>query len=297
MAWIKPRLLLAAVGEYTVVGVDPVAKRIRWRRFLPSGLEGLEATDTGFVLLLGPVGADGTKSNGPTRLVTVGSDGSLRSAVLDRIRSSFPDFTEPSPSNEYRRPGLAVDRVGKRAYEVGAGEPVAEVDLTTMTVTYHGGSRTLAKGVNGPQREATWIGDGQVAVTGTDAHAVVTKKNGRDDLHWWYTPAGLSLVDTRDWSWKLIDPDASSVLVANGLLLASAWIYDSEGPTQSGIGVAAYGLDGTPRFHLLDGAVVDVVAGAGFVYAWHNGVTVIDPVYGRVVNTVARADVFPLTSN
>jgi hypothetical protein len=86
------------------------------------------------------------------------------------------------------------------------------------------------------------------------------------------------------------------VLVANGLLLATAWIYDSTGPTVAGIGVAAYALDGTPRFHVLDGTVVDVWAAAGLVYASNKGVTVVDAGSGRIVNTVLRSDVVPLTA-
>ena len=54
--------------------------------------------------------------------------------------------------NQIRRPGLAVDPVGRRAFVVGAGEPVAEVDLQTLeekreqakTQEIHDAPRTVA---------------------------------------------------------------------------------------------------------------------------------------------------------
>ena len=292
IAWVRPRLIMAVLGEYAVVGVDPVAKRVVWSRPLPGMLSSVEPTADGFVLLLEAVPVDGKNVSGPTPLVTVGADGKVRSVVLDRIRSSSTAHSEPPPTSEYRRPGLAVDVAGNRAYVVGAGEPVAAIDLASLGVSYHGGSRVLAKAVNGPERHAVWIGNGLFAVTGVDAHATTTPGG---DEHWWYTPAGLSVVDTHDWSWSPIDPNATSVLVAGDELLATAWLYDSTGPTVTGIGVAAYTLDGAPRFHVLGNAVVDLYAAAGRVYAVGDGVTVIDSATGKIVHAVVRPAVFPLT--
>ncbi len=291
LAWLEPRLLVAVVDGFVAVGADPVSKRVRWRRYLPSQLEAIERTASGFAVLV-RAGDSPATGLGPTELVAIGAGGSLRTAVLDRIRSGLPDYTQSPPSTEYRQPGLAVDAAGGKAYVVGADEPVAEVDLATMAVTYHGGSRTLAKAVSGPQRSAVWVGDGLLAVTGTDGHV----EAGPSEEHWWVTPAGLSLVDTRDWTWRTIDRDATAVRVAGRLLLASSWVYDSNGPTVTGMGLAAYGLDGTPRFHVLGRSPVDVLTTwGGLVYAVHDGVTVVDPAAGRVVGAAARQDVYPLT--
>ena len=266
IAWLEPRLVVAVVDGFRAVGVDPVSKRVRWRVALPNQVESIERSPSGFVLLVRS-GEWPPSGIGPTTLLTIGAAGKLRSVLLDRIRSGA-DFTETPPTVELRRPGLAVDPVGNRAFVIGAGEPFAEVDLAAMTVAYHGGSgsRSLAKAVNGPERNATWLGNGLIAVTGSDAHSVVGTKDGQSFEHVWWTPAGLTLVDTKDWSSRLIDPNATSVEVANGLLLATAWTYDSAVSAATGIGLAAYSLDGTPRFHLLAGPVASIQAGAGMAY-------------------------------
>jgi hypothetical protein len=264
------------VDGFLAVGVDPVTTRIRWRRSLQKQLEAIRQVTNGFVLLAraGDPPATGVD---PTELFAIGADGRPRAIVLDRIRSGVPDYTRSPPSTEFRQPGLAFDGAGGKAYVVGAVEPIAEVDLTSMTVTYHGGSRTPAKAVSGPQRSAVWVGNGFIAVTGVDA--------------------GIALVDTRDWSWKTIDRDATAVTVAGGALLASAWIYDSDGPAMTGMGVTGYSLDGTSRLHILGRSVVDTAPSwGGLVYAIHDGVSVIDPASGRLVGTVSRSDVYPLTA-
>ena len=164
---------------------------------------------------------------------------------------------------------------GNRAYVIGAGEPFAEVDLAAMTVAYHGagaGSRSLAKAVNGPERTATWLGNGLIAVTGSDAHSVVGAKDGQSFEHVWWTPAGLTLVDTKDWSSRLIDPNATSVEVANGLLLATgpgiapgaasqAVSMTDIAPTVCArLGVELPDVDGRPIPVLSEGRPVDAVS-------------------------------------
>jgi hypothetical protein len=141
-----------------------------------------------------------------------------------------------------RLPGLAVDPGGRRAYVVDHGL-VAEVDLRTLAVGYHAPTRSTsllarirdwlepaahAKGGSARTRSARWLGGGLIAVTGADAQ------------HDRVLPAGLDLVDTRDWSIRTIDDDASDVRVAGDLLLA----------TTESTGLIAYGFDGDRRFEL-----------------------------------------------
>ena len=294
VTWVRPRLVLAAVGLFFVVAVDPVAQRVLWTRTLPNEFEEVQRSATGFVFLAPPSGADG-KDIGPTTLVSVDAAGAVRSAVLDRIQSGFHHDEQTGVFiGEQRRPGLAVDPVGNRAYVVGAGEPVAEIDLATMTVAYHGGSRSPEKALSGPIREARWLANGQIAVTGYDTRAWIDSEGQEQELT---TPAGLTLIDTRSWTSRPIDPDATSVAVSGELLLAYAWSYDATVAQASGIGVAAYALDGTPRFHVLDGPVASVQAGAGLAYIWRpveegsdeTRLAIVDLAAGRVLRTVSFA--------
>jgi hypothetical protein len=80
------------------------------------------------------------------------------------------------------------------------------------------------------------VGGGLLAVTGTDESSTGERRTR-------IGPAGLSLVDTRNWSTRTIDRGATEVRVAGDLLLA----------TGSAIGLTAYGLDGDKRFELLNG--------------------------------------------
>ena len=293
LAWVKPRLLIAVVDGFVVLGVDPVTKQVRWRQFLQNRLEAIHRVANGFVLLA-RAGESPATGLGPTELFAVGADGSTRSVALDSIRSGEPDYTTTPVNPESRIPGLAVDEAGGRAYVIGAGEPVAEVDLRSMSVTYHGGTRTLAKVISGPERTAVWLGNGLIAVTGTDAHVETVTVDGREEQHTWSTPAGLTVLDTRDWSWRTIDRNATAVVMSGPSLLASSSVYDSRGPADAGMGVAAYSLDGTPRFHLLGRSVVGLIASGTLAYAITDGVTIIDVASGRVVGTSRRSDVVPL---
>src|SRR5207244_3863367 len=60
------------------------------------------------------------------------------------------------------------------------------------------------------------LGNGLIALTGSNDHARVT--DGRYDIG--ADPAGLELVDVRDWTTRTVDPDASDVVVGAGLLFA-----------------------------------------------------------------------------
>jgi hypothetical protein len=102
-----------------------------------------------------------------------------------------------------------------------------------------------AKGGSGPLRTAHWLGDGILAVTGSDEEP--SDQSGRD-AGARERPAGLSLVDTRTWTVRTIDRGASEVSVAGGLLLATGFE-----PSRDAIGLTAYELDGTRRFQRFAG--------------------------------------------
>jgi hypothetical protein len=175
---------------------------------------------------------------------------------------------------------------------VGADEPIAEIDLAAMSVTYHGGSRTLAKAVSGPERAAMWLGNGMVAVAGVDS-SVTTDAQGR--LRQARTPSGLALIDTRAWTARLLQPDAAAATVVGRSLLAYGTGYDSAGGI-TGSGLTIYGLDGTPRLHLFGRTPIwDVRARGGLAYAFvadrDGRVLVVDPVAGRTLASVKKPDI------
>jgi hypothetical protein len=210
--------------------------------------------------------------------------------VLDSISAGRRHPSEADePPGEHRYPGLAVDAAGGRAYVVGGGEPVAEVDLRSLAVTYHQPARPIsllgrlrawlqpaahAKGpVLGSTRRVIWLGNGRLAVTGEDG------RPGRDGVV--VHPAGLTLVDTRTWSLETLHRDATTATVAAGSLLAS-----SDGfPDLPGIGLRGYDLDGDRRFHLFTSRAVNVLGHVDERVFVDDGVStrVVDARTGRVL--------------
>jgi len=157
---------------------------------------------------------------------------------------------------------------------------VAEVDLAKLAVTYRepepaasGLARLLgwldptaeAKGATGPTRSAHWLGGGLLAVTGTDED-VVEDANGEQQNR--IRAAGLSLIDTRSWSFRTIDEGAAEVRVAGDRLLATGSSFDPATGEGKSIGLAVYGLGGRKRFQRFDGREVwvrHVYAGRAYV--------------------------------
>jgi hypothetical protein len=115
---------------------------------------------------------------------------------------------------------------------VGGDYTVAEVDLRTLAVTYHGGSsRWLAKQLPGPVRNARWLGNGLLAVAGSNGTAL----------------DGLRIVDTRDWSMRIVDNDSFYLALGTDVLIGSSYWIPPE--------LSVYGLDGSLRYHVkLEGA-------------------------------------------
>ena len=283
LAWVAPRKILVAENGLSVVAVDPTTGRQLWRRSVPVPYDRVAKSAAGFVLISAP--HDYEHAIGPTTLTTVSATGGVRSVVLDRIQTGAREPDETNPAGEQRRAGLAIDVAGNRAFVIGAGEPIAEIDLGSLAVTYHGGTRTLSKLLDGPYREATWLPNGTIAVTGYDGHA---SKDASGDITESQTPAGVTIVDPRDWSSRLVDPSADSVVVAGDLLLAYSWFQ--------GAGLGVFGLDGSSRLRALAGSIQSVQVGAGMAFAtMQNGtgwkLAVLDLVTGRVISTRPSANI------
>ena len=248
LAWVAPQRVLVVVAgrccpqPLRALVIDPERGILRSRPIARGGVLDAARSRRGLVLLLGRQGRIG-----PARLAVIGPEGGVRSVELPGVRAGSRQL-RPRLS-EYRSPGLAVDRAGGRAFVVGASPAVvAQVDLGTLRVAYHRPvERRLADGGNaiGVARRALWL-DGTLAVTGHD-----DRIENRSQVT---EPAGLSLVDTRDWISRPLDPDVRFAARADGLLVG----WGSEAAA-----LVAFGRDGRERLRILR-----TPAGGGLQLAW-----------------------------
>jgi hypothetical protein len=311
IGWLGPRQLLTVVdhplrdpgtepGESGVVLVDPLTGRVLHRQSLHSRVHAVAFLRDRAVLLTGPVDGIGMAS-----LVVVDDRGTVRTVPLRAVSVGYIEPAEHTSESvtEQRLAGLAVDPAGGRAFVVGAGTPIAEVDLATLRVAYHGLSQPVsllrrlagwfvppaeAKLVTGPMRQACWLGDGVLAVWGSEVRA--TRSTAED------TPSGLKLVDTRRWTVRQVHPEATMVRWHAGRLLAFGvrW-YDQQRP--GGIGLTVYGPgDRRPLRFFRDRPVHEVHVNGDLAYAidWGSDVgksevAVVDLRAGRVLRTVRGA--------
>ncbi len=272
LAWLAPPRLLAVQeeagsGRQRLLTVDLTGGRVTATQPLGGSVVDMALAGRRLVLLIAPA-----QKIGPARLVVAESDGRLAFVPLGIVAGS-----RLLPGRGHRAhellPGLAVDPAGDRAF-VSDPAAVVEVDLRRLTASRHllrQPGRALArraKRIEGWWRLARWLDDGLLAVAGSDTEGGRTR------------PAGLSLVDTRTWTVRVLDPDANSFVTASGLLLAV-------GPT----GLAAFGVDGELRFRLFEGKpawVVQVYGGLAYVDAPLGGAAsqplrVVDLRQGRVI--------------
>jgi hypothetical protein len=305
--WLGPTtvVVLHAYRDGTrVAWVDTASSRVLKRARL--GADPFQVASGGgrIVALLPP-----RKGIGAGRLAILGADRRTRVVRLPGIRIGS---TEPRAGVVFRRvvPGLALDPVSAHAYVVGTDGVVADVDLRSLAVVNHslGGPRSLAarlgawlvpsaeaKAIDGPTLSARWLGDGLLAVAGTSYQATI----GKDAETQSATPLGLRVLDVRTWTQRTIDAGAEGFAVGNGALLAygvrSQWSTTTS-QTVSGMGVAAYGPDGSMRFRVLPTVPVESmqVNGSrayGWVFdaanPWH--LVVIDVASGAVENEVRLA--------
>jgi len=272
-----------------------VTRRVRATTDLWGEPFGVGRTDDALVVLETPRNAIGV-----ARLTLIGGDGGVHSVPLDRVSGGTSVKTgSGQPVITHRVPALAVDPRGERAYVVQPDGPAAEIDLRSLQVAYHDLSapssllsrlsswltpRAEAKGSDGPRRDGRWLGDGLIAVTGSDDSRVVDAKG---NVSYRTTPAGLAIVDTHGWSVQTLDPRAEAVEVGDGVLLATA-AY-SNGPP---MGLAAYGPDRKLKFRLFPHSkvwVAAVLTGRAYVATGFDKVSgaervaVVDLSAGRVI--------------
>jgi hypothetical protein len=257
VAWPKPRRVLAVVNR-TVLEWRPLS--------ISAGAVNAAAGKSGLVLLLAPLREPRRASVGPATLLFVDPRGRTRSVLLDRAWAG-EESVRRGGRLVYRqwRPGLVLDPVGRRAFVVPGGGPIAEIDLRTMRVIYRELAEPIsllerlhnwlepeaqAKGeMEGPVREARWLGDGLLAVSGFDARGEKPSK-----------ASGLKLIDTRRWTLRTLDGDAADFLATERLLIAYGCCYRTGGKP---LGLTAYDRPGRTVWHLFGRRPIHAVQIAG----------------------------------
>jgi hypothetical protein len=287
LGWLAPRRLVAGLQRGGTVLVDPLSGRIlrRWPGF--SFPDVSARTGTALVMLL-PDLLLTTVARSTPRLVVVDAQGRLRSVRLKRIQLAVRSRNGTYYTD---RAGLAVDRARGRAYVFAADVPVAQVDLRTMSVSYHrfdplllrpgelqGSEARPKSAVLARERRALWLGDGQVVVFGRD---FVTARGRREAL----IPAGAILVNTATWKWRTLDRTATGAAFVAGrvVVYGPGWF-----PAAAGVGLRAYALSGGRTFYLFKGKrVFDVRVAAGLAYVRiPSAVYVVAVRSGKVVNKI-----------
>jgi hypothetical protein len=265
--WARSDLLLASLGGLPsqAAAVDPTTGTLLSSKGLGGTMVASWPAGDALAFLVAP-----TDGIGPARVARY--DGNTVSSVeLGEIQAGYASEGETSEDFRTRQqiPGFAVDPSGTRALVVPAGNRVAEVDLATMDVTYHDLTEPVsllgrlrswlepaaeAKLMDGPGRNAVWLPNGLVAVSGVDYST-----NG-DSLEADFV--GLSLIDPADWSVNQVSDLPGFVAFREGALLGSAW---EEGSDHQMLEV--FGPDGELRFEL-DGEGVDFSqTSGGYLYA------------------------------
>ena len=297
MLWANPHRIVALVqgcctNTVSIAVVDPGARRIVSSAPLAGDTAAWTRAGDRLVVLVTP-----TNAIGPAQLVVVDAAGGVRTVKLNRVVAgrSWPEDHSAPMLGTQQIPALAADAVGGRVYVIQPDGVAAEVSLESLGVSYHQlvpaslaarlsawlQPAAQAKGMNGTAWHGVVLGNGFVAVTGTVERAVV---NGNTE-QMSSSPAGLAIVDVRNWTIRTLDRGADSVAVADGLLLATGRSWTSTQQGTNGMGLAAYGADTKLRFHLFAGGsawVQQIWKGRGYVVV--DGKTnVIELATGRVV--------------
>jgi len=143
----------------------------------------------------------GLEKLGPARVAVVSSSGSARVVTLTAIHQGAG-----RGGGSIYRPALVADAGADRAYVVGAAdEPVASINLRTLTVSYRRpfGPKSATK-FSGGERMTVWLGQGRFAVGGWDDGAPGNESK----------LLGLRVVDTRSWRGRMVDPESDFVCAA-----------------------------------------------------------------------------------
>jgi hypothetical protein len=284
LAWLRNDRLLAVrytcgSGAFSLAVVDPVRGEVLESESIDGEIVRFVPTTTRVVALVAARG-----SIAPARLLVIDVNGVVRARTLDAISAGAQHG--PGDVERYQRPGLAV--ADDRAFVVTTGL-TAEIDLERLGVAYHS-QRTLsaaAKASEGWSRQALWLGDGRIVVSGKDEETFTT---AGDVLNVRDRPAGLTEIDTRSWKVRVIDSEADWFVRVDRLVYVGRNSWDSSTQRMTVMGVAAYDVEGNQRFHVVPGSPAHLALeyrGRAYVGLDPRGgrYVVIDVESGRVVGT------------
>jgi hypothetical protein len=300
LAWLSPNRLLAVLtssASSAVAVIDPMARRLLRLTKLPSAPWSTGVTGSELVVLFG-----GREEFVPARVAVVDAEGGVRTVTVDDIRiGTVVDYSKEDYRARTISPGFAVDPEGRRAFLVPASGRIAEIDLETLDVDYHEVDRPSlfgrllrwlepsaeAKLVEGPMRQATWLGNGLLAVSGVDYSF---SKNSAGDLVETGKPVGVKIVDTGSWRSRMLSRGSSGFAVAPGLVIAQGGEWDAQRQRTIGPGIVAFGLDGAVRWRVASPNWIDPVGSYGIGYLWREEgrMDVIDLATGQILRALDR---------
>jgi hypothetical protein len=281
MLWANPHRIVALVqsccsNSVSIAVVDPGARRIVSSAPIAGDAAVWTRAGDRLLVLVTP-----TNTIGPAQLVVVDATGGVRTVKLGRVVAgrSWPDGQSEPRLGTQQIPALVADPAAGRAYVIQPDSLAADVSLDSLDVSYHELApaslaarlsawlqpAAQAKGMNGTQWNGVSLGNGFVAVTGALERAVV---NGNTE-QMSSSPAGLAIVDVRNWTMRTLDHGADSAAVSDGLLLVTGRSWTSTEQRTTGMGLAAYGADTELRFHLFAG-------GSAWVQQTWNGRAYVD---------------------
>ena len=258
VAWLEPdRIVALRSGGGSAALIDPVARTVVGSRRVPtSGCLDPPWGQTRRALV----------SLSGRRVVTVDRDGNGRSVTLREL----PD--DCALNSRARRSGLAFDAAGERAFVVGTGRTVPEVDLRAMRVRRHTVPASTARSVR--YSRGLWLGGRKVAVAHQDSR-------GR--------PRGVDLLDPPAGRRRALDRGAGGVAFAAGRVLTFDGRRHALPATETSTGLRAWTTGGRQRYRVLAGQrVFDLAVAGDYAYARvPSGVRVVHVPTGEIVGSAA----------
>jgi hypothetical protein len=261
VGWVSDRRVVAydlyGAGRRALMWVDVRGKRVVARSTIRGLAWGGLPVPGGYALGLAP-----DRGIGPLRIVLAAPDGGVRTITLGRIRAGSD---HESRRAEVLTPGLTVDPEGGRLYAVAArGQLVAEVELASGAVSYHPLGASASKGnADIWFRQATWMGDGRIAVTG----ARWPSRRGR--LPGGPVPLGARIIDTRSWTIRTLDARPDTLHVADGTVLATGTRWLDGARRSESTGLLAFDESGRRAFTRFRGRQIALCGSRGRrAYVW-----------------------------
>jgi hypothetical protein len=282
LGWVSEDRVVAITGEDPTrerfIWVDANTRKVLARRTFSGWTAATVPVSGGLAVAVGP--SEGT---GPLRVLMLDPNGGVRTIAVDGIRAGAGYGDR---DGEVLTPAVTVDPDSGRLYVVAArGLLVAEVELTTGAVAYHSLGAGASKGTVAVWwRDAAWVGDGRIAVTGD--HWPRSRGRVFDGP----VPFGLRMIDTSDWSIATLHAQTDAMHVADGAVLAAGTRYFRAGRRPESYGLQAFDTSGRRVFTRFRGERVALLGSRGrLAYAWVRRTRrahVIDLAGGRTLNTI-----------